>query len=477
MHLEARLGYGARSLARGLLQDAAVLLGLAVLGCGDSPETVRLDVYNWWDQPEEKVAFDAVARMHEEQHDNVEVRNLDSDDATDARQEMSMRMLANAPPATFLANIGADVLQWAVVDTQSVPNAPVNTPPDSSESYINPLSDLFRDTGFTVPPELEEQLRIGEETGPFAVPLNIHRVNVLYYNRARRELFEERTQKTLLSIDTLCPAEPDAEPLGREFAVPLASSWTLILLIFENILPALIANDSSVDDEYYKTLFLGDRDAEAEGGPSPMVDKALECAQYLSRSMIDGSIGMEWAGAIQAVADGTATFTVMGDWANPLLKDELEAETVVAVPFPGTEELYVYTSDTFPLPIGVDHAAETVELLKTFASKDAQIVFSQNKGSIPARLGVDFDAPFGWSSFQKWTDARQKLLATSGYFPPYYPDYDLGLVLVPMMTPNRDGSVNPSSRASALRYFTDLEPLLKRWQDRLGAGPAEPRSQ
>src|SRR5262245_1228088 len=147
MHLEARLGNGARRLTERPGHGAALLLSLAALGCGDSPETVRLDVYSWWEQPDERVAFDAVARMHQEHPPNVEVRNLATEDADRSRQEMSMRMLDNAPPATFLANLGADVLKWAVVDTQSEPNVPVVTPPTSEESYISPIEDLG---GFTV---------------------------------------------------------------------------------------------------------------------------------------------------------------------------------------------------------------------------------------------------------------------------------------------------------------------------------------
>ncbi len=481
MRFEARQrhGNGGRCLSGRLVLGPAVLLGLAALGCGDNPETVRLDVYNWWDQPAEKVGFDTVVRMHEERHDNVDVRNLVNEDSEDATEEMSMRMLENAPPATFLANIGADMLQWAVVDTQSVEGAPVTVPPDAQESYIKPLPELFRDTGLEVPPELAEHLRIGEGTGPFAVPLNIHRVNVLYYHKARRKAFEDRTQKDLLSLETLCPPDaedPNAETLGEEFAIPLASSWTLIMLIFENILPALVAADPNEEDpNFYETLFTGQREGAREGIPSPRVDEALACAQYLSRSMV--KTRMDWAGAVRAVANGNATFTVMGDWANPLLRNELNDGVVVAVPFPGTEHIYAYTSETFPLPIGVDHPTETLELLKTFASEEAQIRFSREKGSIPARLGVDFDSPRGWSTFEQWTNAPQKLLATSGYFPPYYLDFDLGDRLVTMMTPNDDGSVNPGVRASVLRFFTDLEWLLNIWQERLGAGPARPRSQ
>ena len=462
MHLDERLGNGARWLAGRLMNAPAVLLGLAAAGCGDSPETVRLDVYSWWDESEEKVGFDTVARMHMDRHENVEVRNLDSEGADGAREEMSMRMLAEAPPATFQANIGADVLRWAVVDTERDPNGSVEDEPDSSSNFISPLDDLFSETGFTVPEELAAHLRVGEGTDPFAVPLNIHRVNVLYYNKARRKEFEDRTGKNLSLFDTLCPLDaddPNAPELGTSIALAYADPWPLILLVFENILPALVAADPGEDPYFYTRLFEGQRPG------SEKVERAFECAQYLARSAHMSSSDWLWADTVRAVANprSTATFTVMGNWANPLLKDALANDEVGAEPFPGTNDIYVYTSDTFPLPVGVEHSAETVELLKTFASEEGQIRFSREKGSIPARLNVNFESP--WPASEGFP-TMQKLLATSGYFPPYYPAATLARDLRTMM----QSDVDPRNRADALRSFTDLEPLLFRWQERLRKG-------
>ena len=481
MQLDARLGNGAPRSAQPSRFRWALLLAFTALSCSENPETVRLEVYSWWEQPEERVAFDAVARMHMEKHENVDVRNLDNPDAEGSREEMSMRMLASAPPATFQANIGADVLRWAAVDYETNPAGDVHDDPDSSRSLIQPLADLFAETGLTVPPELEQNLGIGTDTGPYAVPLNIHRVNVLYYNRQRLEEFEDRTGKNLLDIKTLCPsdaAEPNAPELGTGFAFALASPWTLILLVFENILPALVATDEDADPNFYETLFRGQREGALEGVPSEKVAEALACAQYLSRSL-SGGRGMDWAQAVRSVAGNSgATFVVMGDWANPLLKDELARGDVVATQFPGTGELFIYTSDTFPLPIGVDHPEETLDLLRTFASADAQIRFSEEKGSIPARLGVNFSSPPGWStSDQFMSKGTRKLLATSGYFPPYYLSFELSQALATMMTTTALGDIDPNDRADALRLFTDLEPLLTRWQERLSGEPGAPTLQ
>ena len=84
---------------------------------------------------------------------------------------------------------------------------------------------------------LAEHLRVGDGTDPFALPLNIHRTNVLYYNVARRAAFEESTGKNLLLLETLCPADaddPSAPALEASFAAAFGGQpWPLVPLVFE----------------------------------------------------------------------------------------------------------------------------------------------------------------------------------------------------------------------------------------------------
>jgi ABC-type glycerol-3-phosphate transport system substrate-binding protein len=165
---------------------------------------------------------------------------------------------------------------------------------------------------------------------------------------------------------------------------------------------------------------------------------------------------------VDQVARGEADFTVMGDWANGVLRTALERDEVRAVPFPGTEALFVFTSDAFPLPVGAPHAQQTRELLLTIASQQAQERFSSEKGSIPARIAGD--GPYAGRA-QAFAEAT-KLLATSGLFPPYYPISQLEEALTQMI---REGSGEDGVR-TALAVFRDAEPLFARWQNRLATG-------
>ena len=140
---EARQGNGSRRALRPIL-GWAVLLGLAATaGCAEKENTVRLEVYSWWNQEAERAAFDAVVNIHQQKYENVEIRNLVNPDSGDSRTELAQRMLAEAPPATFQANLGADMLQWAVVDTVEDPRAHVDAGPDASKRLISDLSELY----------------------------------------------------------------------------------------------------------------------------------------------------------------------------------------------------------------------------------------------------------------------------------------------------------------------------------------------
>jgi len=442
------------------------LLALGLLGCGSSPDPVRLEVYSWWSEEPERLAFEAAANVHERTHPEVEVLNVANPNADDQRELLAMHLLAHAPPATFTANIGADLLRWSVVD------AAERTEP--STSRIRGLTGLFESTGLdrALPPEVASALRVGPAEVPYGVPINIHRLNVLYYDEQAVSKFEsEHAGTRLLDIETLCPRDPQTPPLEVPIAIGADDDFALILLTFESVLPALAGPD------FYDALFRGEEPAAVTepGTFENEVRRALGCVQYLSQSFTLNSETRDWSKAVDQVKHGEAAFTVMGDWANGQLGEQLLNGTVQAIPFPKRSELretFVFTSDTFPLPIGAEHESDAVELLKTFASEDAQRAFSRVKGSIPARLGVTSLGPL--DAFQSQTQAAfadaevSKVLATSGRFPPYYQRDDLAAALRAM---TRRGAGAPELEA-ALAEFVAMEPLLTLWQGRLSAGPA-----
>jgi glucose/mannose transport system substrate-binding protein len=442
-----------------------LLFAGALVGCSDSSSTaVRLEVYSWWTESEEARAFELVGNLHESLHPNVEVVNLTDPMATDARTHVAQITLAGAPPDTFQANIGADLLRWTVADTQA-PLEPVNAAGSlrPGENRIFGLSRLFERARLSeeLPDELLQGLRAGGSLEPYAVPINIHRLNVLYYNVAELARFSPpEGYDSWLAASLFCPGDLKAAPLPFKIAYGPDSKFALTLLVFESLLPAVAGAD------LYDRLFRGQMPTMSGVDDDwSVVRRVLGCARYLGHSITLTDKG--WEGAVDAVTTGDATMTVIGDWAGGQLSFELEHGTVRTVPFPGSEEVYVFTSDTFPLPVHGEHTAEAEALLETIASREAQRIFSAEKGSIPARRDVwlnDVDTKRR-SDF----DNHRKALATSGLFPPYYQANALHEKLEMMMLGNDDSSAPIDAIIDEL---VALQPLLRRWQGRLQDGPS-----
>jgi glucose/mannose transport system substrate-binding protein len=419
-----------------------------------------LEADSWWTSQSEQVAFDDILTEYELAHpDSTAVNAVSNPDAAAARQNLTARLLAGAAPSTFQGNIGADILHWSVVDTQD------DVLPSSSR--IRSLRPFFERNGLfnVLPSALTDALMAGPNAGPYAIPVDIHRLNYLYYNANRLADFSLRhSGASFVDRDVLCPADVTdrlADPAAKldvTIAVGTKDTFALTLVAFETVLPAL-AGPALYDD-----VFRG----RASGDWQARVRVALQCVQYLSRSFDRGG---NWVDALRRVKDGAADFSVMGDWSNGELKGPLNDGTVIGVPFPGSEHTYVFTSDTFPLPVGAPHPTETQDLLLTIASPGAQFEFSRDKGSIPARSDVDVRplGPRAVAAREAFYAADvQKLLATSGLFPPYYPSDLLNSALTAMTNPGAsERQIN-----DVLALMRDTEPLLARWQSRLADMPA-----
>src|SRR4051812_15391342 len=234
-----------RALSRPFLQQVAVLLlcAAAPLACTTpTRDNVRLEAYSWWTGPSEQRAFDRVLGIYNAKHRDSEAVNQVTNDinADEVRATLTARLLAGAPPSTFQANAGADLLRWTAMDTteSALP----------SSSRIAPITDLFLRAGLEggLPSDLDRAVRAGPELLPYAVPLNIHRLNLIYYNTRALESYKNAHEgQSFLNSALLCPPDvakrledPNAK-LELRIAMSTKDSFALTLLTLENLLPAV----------------------------------------------------------------------------------------------------------------------------------------------------------------------------------------------------------------------------------------------
>ncbi len=212
----------------------------------------------------------------------------------------------------------------------------------------------------------------------YAVPLNIHRTNSLFFNP---RLLRENGLTPPTSLGELYHA---AGALKDRGVVPLAfgyrEPWTLTMLAFESVLVA----ECGVD--YYRDFFAGRRSAN-----DPELRRMLEHVARLLDYANDDAALLSWDGAVDLVRHGRAAMTFMGDWAKGYLTNKgcRWGEHFGQAPSPGAADAFVFTTDVFGLPKRANHRGDAIELLKVFGSREGQDAFNPLKGSIPARTDID----------------------------------------------------------------------------------------
>jgi hypothetical protein len=140
--------------------------------------------------------------------------------------------------------------------------------------------------------------------------------------------------------------------------------------------------------------------------------------------------------------------TVMGDWARTLFEGpDLDARYREAA-FPGTEAVFVFACNTFPLPLGAKNEAGARRLLESIESFDGQAAIGRSKTSIPARLDVQVEDALQAKKQALWRSGRL-VLAQSGLVPMTFSS-DLNEALAAM---DREQRVSPVVHTLRARYM------------------------
>jgi glucose/mannose transport system substrate-binding protein len=211
----------------------------------------------------------------------------------------------------------------------------------------------------------------------WSVPVNIHRSNVLWYNKS---IFAEHGLEPPKTFDDFFAV---ADALKEAGVTPLALGdngiWASTHL-FETVLLGVLGPDA------YRGLWTGETDWN-----SPEVTTALETFARMLDYVNEDHAALTWDQAAQLVADGDAAMNIMGDWvAGYFTSVGLKPnEEYGWVPSPGTEGTFMMLSDSFGLPKGAPHRDDAIAWLTVAGSQEGQDAFNPLKGSIPARTDGD----------------------------------------------------------------------------------------
>jgi glucose/mannose transport system substrate-binding protein len=367
---------------------AVAMMALAALGmvsmaarAQDDALSGDLEIFSWWTGGGEARGLDALIAKFQELHPNVNIVNsaVAGGSGVNAQAVLGTRMQADQPPGTFQVHAGSGLNDLYVAAGKMEPLNDIYEANGWMEQFPQGLLDLLSDDAGNI----------------YAVPVNIHRSNVIWYVPANLEKWGVTVPKDWDEfLTTTCPAlqAADVVPLS------LAQNWTQVQL-WENVALA------ELGAEGYNGLWDGTTawDSDEVKGVFDTYGKILDCTN-------EDRDALDWQPAATMVTEGKAAFNLMGDWAaGYFLELGLEPETGFAwVPAFGTQGTFNMLSDSFGLPLNAPNRDVVVAWLTFLGSAEAQDIFNPLKGSLPANTTANisdttlYNAYFQ-SAYKDWT--------------------------------------------------------------------------
>jgi glucose/mannose transport system substrate-binding protein len=352
---------------RSLLVCIALVATLAVgAACGDDGEkkpgelSGKLEVFSWWTTGGEAAGLQKLFDLYGSTC-SAKVSIVNSTVAggggAAARQVLTTRMLGNDPPGSFQVHMGHELTDTWV-----------------TQNYMEALDSLFKDQGWAnIFPKGVLDI-VSYQGKPYSVPVNIHRANVLWYNKA---VFTSNNLQPPKTLDEFFTA---ADALKAKGITPLAlgdvEAFASVQLMETTLMGKLGA-------EGYKGLWTG-----ATDWKSAQVTDALNTYKKMLDYVNSDHSSLSWDQANDLVISGKAAMTIMGDW----LEGDMKAKKFTNfgwLPAPGTAGMYDALSDTFGLPKKAPNRDAALCWLKVVGSKAGQEAFNPLKGSICARTDCD----------------------------------------------------------------------------------------
>ncbi|WP_226004775.1 ABC transporter substrate-binding protein [Natrinema salinisoli] len=349
---------------RTVLKSTAVAGAAGLAGCmggGGSSEAEAIELLHAWSSGDGNAAIEALVEGFREEHPDIEFGEDPVDGAARSNldQVVSNRLQANDPPSTFQTWPGQTLTKFG-------------------DAYADIEGDVWTDdlkNNYLAGPKEQAQL-----DGTYVtVPLNIHRINNLFYNTAVLEEADVDPESLSSPADVVDACEAvsqntDAVP----FAHQTSGSWSTTQL-WETILLA----EGGIDG--YNAFIEGDGDVD-------QVRSALENVVELSEYYPSDSSSISFTEANTMVMEGDAAFIHQGDWAAGAYSgnDEFNyGEDWGQITYPGTSGNYLLNMDSFPYFDNNPSAEATKTFLSYCGTAEAQVLFNKEKGSIPPREDAD----------------------------------------------------------------------------------------
>lgn len=340
-------------------------------GDGDSTPTATpasgsntLEIQHWWTAGGDGEAMDL---LQEEYLDRTDYELTDNPVAGGGGQNLQavirQRVLEGNPPSTWQDWPGRNLADYVEADALK----------DITYIFEGDMMDNYREGAML-------SARAGNpDNPPVAVPLNIHRVNNLFWDLGSLEGTDidptsasdpREFNELLAQIDE----QVDRAPLSVAQSAP----WTSLQLWAANFLGLHGA-------EAFQNFRAGEGDIDA-------ISEALEVTSEQFQYLTDDAASIGNDAAHAKLPQGDAVTAMEGDWmaGNLFATDGYEfGDDWEHAPWPGSDGIYVINTDGFPYPKPNPSPDATDRWMRWAGSAEAQRMFNPLKGAIPPRADVD----------------------------------------------------------------------------------------
>jgi glucose/mannose transport system substrate-binding protein len=324
-------------------------------------------IYHWWTSGGEAAAINALVAYFNTLYPNISV--IQSPVAGGAgyvfKSVIKPLVLAGEAPDAFQMHAGYEGA------------------PYYAGGYLEPITNLWvaQNWEHYIPPVVAAMCKFGSDY--YAVPVNIHRVNVLWYNKPilHANGIDPATLTTWTALFAACDTiiANATNGISKPIALGDSGAWAA-----EHVFEQILASEGM---GFYQDWANGKVTSATN---ATLLDALTKFGTYLGYVNTNHA-ALSWDQATARLIANTSVFNIMGDWANGEFLKAGKTFNVFygAQASPGTSGDYGLCIDCFQHPKGVQHPANSLLWLTVVGSKDGQDTFNPLKGSIAARNDSD----------------------------------------------------------------------------------------
>ncbi|NVC63113.1 carbohydrate ABC transporter substrate-binding protein [Vibrio sp. 05-20-BW147] len=317
---------------------------------------------HWWTSPGERAALEVLESHLRQNHLSVHPSAVIGGGGDSAMTVLQARALAGNTPS-FAQIEGPSIKSWDAIGILHPINHTAQTM--KWDEVLYPLAIDINKT----------------DNGYVALPLTLHRLNLLWTNQ---KLLKQLNLTTPTTWPELFNAMEQAKQAG---IAPLAigeQPWQIAQL-FESLVIA------AGGVTFYKTALV---QLDKKNIDSAEMRLALSQLRHISLLTTPASKQSKWDSATQALAEDKALFQLGGDWilGDLLARNISVPEHISCHPAPQSHQIFLYNMDSFIFMASKTFSQPQAEQLsRVLADKAFQQRFNRVKGSIPVRIDIDLN--------------------------------------------------------------------------------------